>query len=317
MRLEFVIHRLREKWDLADFLLLTSQLGFLGEQKKYLYFACRYSSWWYIRNVLGGNFALVGSPSTGASGAIFGTVAVSSLWIYLYLDSHLASKITWVDLFAHWKYQYRPVRKVRAYISTIVSILSFRLQLIFMTIELVIGIAVGYIPCMPLFSCMHTNWLSRNLLDVDNFGSWNFFFFYHRIANIFGHEAHLGGLLMGLLVGTTLYPVISVTKRHRLIMWIFRLLAIPLAVILFVVLIRNFYTSDPYAGKNFTFRCKLGSRSSYTLACTGCRYLSCFPTASNNHCQGYVLTWWFLRPLLIFFMIAELVGSDESMRFSI
>lgn len=28
-------------------------------------------------NVLGGNFALVGSPSVGASGAIFGTVAVS------------------------------------------------------------------------------------------------------------------------------------------------------------------------------------------------------------------------------------------------
>jgi membrane associated rhomboid family serine protease len=29
------------------------------------------------RNVLGGNFALVGSPSVGASGAIFGTLAVS------------------------------------------------------------------------------------------------------------------------------------------------------------------------------------------------------------------------------------------------
>jgi membrane associated rhomboid family serine protease len=29
-------------------------------------------------NVLGGNFALVGAPSVGASGAIFGTLAVSS-----------------------------------------------------------------------------------------------------------------------------------------------------------------------------------------------------------------------------------------------
>jgi membrane associated rhomboid family serine protease len=28
-------------------------------------------------NVLGGNFALVGAPSIGASGAIFGTLAVS------------------------------------------------------------------------------------------------------------------------------------------------------------------------------------------------------------------------------------------------
>lgn len=53
---------------------------------------------------------------------------------------------------------------------------------------------------------------------------------------------------MGLLVGTTLYPVISPTRRHKLIMWAFRIAAIPLAVILFVVLIRNFYTSDPYAG---------------------------------------------------------------------
>lgn len=53
---------------------------------------------------------------------------------------------------------------------------------------------------------------------------------------------------MGLLVGTTLYPVLSPSKRHRLIMWAFRLAAIPLAIVLFVVLIRNFYTSDPYAG---------------------------------------------------------------------
>jgi len=53
---------------------------------------------------------------------------------------------------------------------------------------------------------------------------------------------------MGLLVGTTFYPVISPTKRHKTIMWAFRLAAIPLAVVLFVVLIRNFYTSDPYAG---------------------------------------------------------------------
>jgi len=152
-------------------------------------------------NVLGANFALVGSPSLGASGAIFGTVAV-----------------TWVDLFAHWKYQYRPVRK-----------------LIFMSIELLIGIAIGYIPF------------------VDNF-------------------AHLGGFLMGLLVGTTFYPVISTSKRHKLIMWTFRIAALPFVIILFVLLIRNFYTSDPYA------------------ACPGCRYISCFPTNSNNHCQGTGLT---------------------------
>lgn len=53
---------------------------------------------------------------------------------------------------------------------------------------------------------------------------------------------------MGLLVGVVLYPIISVTKRHRAIVWVFRLAAIPLAVVLFVILIRNFYKSDPYAG---------------------------------------------------------------------
>lgn len=53
---------------------------------------------------------------------------------------------------------------------------------------------------------------------------------------------------MGLLVGTTLYPVVSPSTRHKSIMWAFRIAAIPLAVVLFVVLIRNFYTSDPYAG---------------------------------------------------------------------
>ena len=53
---------------------------------------------------------------------------------------------------------------------------------------------------------------------------------------------------MGLLVGMVFYPVISETKRHKLVVWIFRLAAIPIAVVLFVVLIRNFYTSDPYQG---------------------------------------------------------------------
>jgi hypothetical protein len=45
--------------------------------------------------VLGGNFSLVGVPSVGASGAIFGTSAVA-----------------WVDLLAHWKLTYQPGRRV-------------------------------------------------------------------------------------------------------------------------------------------------------------------------------------------------------------
>ncbi|KAG2023575.1 hypothetical protein CC2G_001213 [Coprinopsis cinerea AmutBmut pab1-1] len=155
-------------------------------------------------NVLGGNFSLVGIPSVGASGAIFGTLAV-----------------TWVDLLAHWKYQYRPVRK-----------------LVFMTIELAIGVAIGFIPY------------------VDNF-------------------AHLGGFLMGLLVGTIFYPVISASKRHKTIMWGFRLAAIPLVILLFVLLIRNFYTSDPYAGK------------SYPCRRIGCTYASFKPVLGAGTCLAF------------------------------
>jgi protein-S-isoprenylcysteine O-methyltransferase Ste14 len=139
--------------------------------------------------------------------------------------------VAWVDLFAHWKYQYRPVRK-----------------LVFMAIELLIGFAIGYIPY------------------IDNFGMDHV---YRRPnSNLPFIPAHLGGFLLGLLVGIVFYPVISTTMRHRLIMWSCRIVALVLAIVLYVVLIRNFYTSDPYA------------------ACPGCRYLSCFPTSSNNHCQG-------------------------------
>lgn len=68
--------------------------------------------------------------------------------------------------------------------------------------------------------------------------------------------AHIGGFLMGLLVGVTFYPVISETKRHKLIVWLFRLAAIPLAVVLFVVLIRNFYKGDPYEGEYHLIACQ-------------------------------------------------------------
>ena len=57
---------------------------------------------------------------------------------------------------------------------------------------------------------------------------------------------------MGLFVGTVFYPVISTSKRHSWIVWGFRLAAIPIAIILYTLLTRNFYTSDPYAGEHFT-----------------------------------------------------------------
>ncbi len=104
-------------------------------------------------------------------------------------------------------------------------------QLVFMIIELIIGIAIGFIPCEWLSICFN-QWyrLSMTMLDVDNF-------------------AHIGGLLMGLLVAMVLYPIISPSARHRTIVIALRLIAAPIAIVLFVVLVRNFYTSDPYAGE--------------------------------------------------------------------
>ncbi|KAI5479790.1 hypothetical protein MNV49_002602 [Pseudohyphozyma bogoriensis] len=147
--------------------------------------------------VLGANFALVGQPSVGASGAIFGTHAAIL-----------------VDLFAHWSIEYQPKRK-----------------LFYLILEIVVGLALGLVP------------------GVDNF-------------------AHIGGFLIGLLMAIVLFPMIHQTKRHRIICIVLRVIAAPLVVVLFVVLIRNFYETDP------------------SKACSWCRYLSCWPTSSNNHCKG-------------------------------
>lgn len=66
-------------------------------------------------NVLGGNFALPGVPSVGASGAIFGMFAVSDQLNFKPFPHPLrvrCQQVEWVDLFAHWRYIYRPVRRV-------------------------------------------------------------------------------------------------------------------------------------------------------------------------------------------------------------
>jgi hypothetical protein len=73
---------------------------------------------------------------------------------------------------------------------------------------------------------------------------------------------------MGLIFSMIFYPIVSQTTRHKSIVWFLRVAVIPLAIVLFVVLIRNFYTSNPYA------------------SCNACRYLSCFPLKSNNYCKG-------------------------------
>lgn len=73
---------------------------------------------------------------------------------------------------------------------------------------------------------------------------------------------------MGLLCSVLLFPIIHPSSRHKYVTWALRLVALPLVVVLFVVLLKNFYTDDPSA------------------SCSWCRYLSCFPTSSNNKCQG-------------------------------
>ncbi|KAG8960612.1 hypothetical protein FRC05_006720 [Tulasnella sp. 425] len=128
-------------------------------------------------NVLGGNFAMVGLPSVGASGALFGTIAAM-----------------WVDLFAHWRFEHRPKTK-----------------LAMLTIELILGIGLGFLP------------------GTDNF-------------------AHLGGMCLGLLASIAVYPMITETKTRATIVLAFRATAVALAIVLYVVLIRNFYTGNPYQG---------------------------------------------------------------------
>ncbi|GAA5831138.1 hypothetical protein JCM11251_005158 [Rhodosporidiobolus azoricus] len=80
--------------------------------------------------------------------------------------------------------------------------------------------------------------------------------------------AHLGGFLVGLLGAIVLLPVIHPSRTHKIVFVVLRLIAFPLIIVVFVVLTRNFYTGDP------------------EKACSWCRYLSCWPTSSNNHCKG-------------------------------
>ena len=84
-------------------------------------------------NDIGGNFALVGQPSVGASGAIVGTLAV-----------------LWVDLIAHWGIEHKPVQKVRI-LHTLYEV-SDAQQLIGHIINLVFVVGMGYVPGVDNFS---------------------------------------------------------------------------------------------------------------------------------------------------------------------
>ncbi|ODO01676.1 hypothetical protein I350_06502 [Cryptococcus amylolentus CBS 6273] len=92
------------------------------------------------------------------------------------------------------------------------------------------------------------------------------------IPNAVDGLAHLGGWAMGILCGIILYPSISETNRHKYIVWGCRVVALVLVIVAMVTTIKNFYTDDPNA------------------ACEWCKYLSCIPTSSNEHCTGTGIT---------------------------
>lgn len=90
----------------------------------------------------------------------------------------------------------------------------------------------------------------------------------HSLPPGIDNFAHLGGFAMGLLVSLLFFPIIHPSRTHKLVFVALRILVLPLIVVFYVVLVRNFYTSDP------------------ATACSWCAYLSCWPTAANNVSVG-------------------------------
>ncbi|KAA1124216.1 hypothetical protein PGTUg99_010857 [Puccinia graminis f. sp. tritici] len=104
-------------------------------------------------------------------------------------------------------------------------------KLVFLVFEIVAGLLLGLIP------------------GIDNF-------------------SHIGGFSMGILLAILLFPVLHQTITHRWTFYAVRVIGLIGAILMFVLLYRNFFTEDPAA------------------SCDWCRYLSCWPTASNNRCKG-------------------------------
>jgi hypothetical protein len=57
-------------------------------------------------------------------------------------------------------------------------------------------------------------------------------------------RSHIGGFACGLLIAVLLYPAIHQTRRHRIVFYALRAIALPGVILLFVLLARNFYTSE-------------------------------------------------------------------------
>ncbi|KAL1918660.1 uncharacterized protein VTP21DRAFT_2682 [Calcarisporiella thermophila] len=80
--------------------------------------------------------------------------------------------------------------------------------------------------------------------------------------------SHIGGFVFGLLAGAAFMPASHFGKRARaIILWITRVIALVLLVLLFTGLILNFYRNNPME------------------ACPWCKYLACLPI--DNWCDKY------------------------------
>ncbi|KNZ44404.1 hypothetical protein VP01_91g11 [Puccinia sorghi] len=108
-------------------------------------------------------------------------------------------------------------------------------KLVFLVLEIVAGLLLGLIP------------------GIDNF-------------------SHIGGFSMGILLAILLFPVLHQTITHRWTFYTVRVMALIGAILMFVLLYRNFFTEDPAA------------------SCNWCRYLSYVDffcsTFFSQRCKG-------------------------------
>ncbi|CAB4431510.1 unnamed protein product [Rhizophagus irregularis] len=88
------------------------------------------------------------------------------------------------------------------------------------------------------------------------------FSFLLGLIPIIDNFSHIGGFIMGILLGLVLMPTITFSKVHKRFNWVLRIIALPIAALLFYFLITNFYNNDDPA-----------------QSCPWCKYLNCAPIA--------------------------------------
>ncbi|CEH17674.1 Rhomboid family proteins [Ceraceosorus bombacis] len=82
--------------------------------------------------------------------------------------------------------------------------------------------------------------------------------------------AHIGGFVVGTLGGMAVCPSIHLTKKHRIIIWVCRVIGLGLLIGFFIGIGVTANSEDP------------------SKACSWCRYLTCIPAFSQ--CRGTGLT---------------------------